>query len=416
MLITVTMSSVYEPLDKNSNEIRLLRILPNSDPEAIVEVEVFKRTLAEAVKDTFIPFSYVWGVASQQTTIIVKSKPKSVGKNLAAMLTRARNVILRTPLKNDPRKHGYLFWADALCINQSNIEERNHQVSLMRHIYGSARLVLSWLGDLPDCDKALELIRATYLEWHAKPSEVGDERRSTQAADLNVNDWMSRYPEFWRADGEADIGGSSNSYWNAVNAIFTLPYWERLWIFQEMILPKRVMFMLGSTILSFDSLDVVCNWLELIQEQNHPPLVQLTEVWLDLYAKAIMMPHDLGTVQNVKQRALKPSIKTILPLVQKLKATDARDYLYGVYGLLESADQWFPDYSLCTAEVFLNFALDWWYGGEDTNFLLWAAGNLPVSPAKLTESTSSHADCVRRRIQSRHGSPSSTCGIRLLFS
>lgn len=38
------------------------------------------------------------------------------------------------------------LWIDALCINQKNPMERNHQVSLMKNIYSSADHVLIWLG------------------------------------------------------------------------------------------------------------------------------------------------------------------------------------------------------------------------------------------------------------------------------
>lgn len=38
------------------------------------------------------------------------------------------------------------LWIDALCIDQSNIAERNHQVGLMGEIYKKADHVLIWLG------------------------------------------------------------------------------------------------------------------------------------------------------------------------------------------------------------------------------------------------------------------------------
>ena len=35
------------------------------------------------------------------------------------------------------RSQWKLFWIDALCIDQSNILERNHQVNSMRQIYSN---------------------------------------------------------------------------------------------------------------------------------------------------------------------------------------------------------------------------------------------------------------------------------------
>ena len=40
-----------------------------------------------------------------------------------------------------------ILWIDAICINQSNPEERNQQVPMMADIYGQASRVCVWLGD-----------------------------------------------------------------------------------------------------------------------------------------------------------------------------------------------------------------------------------------------------------------------------
>lgn len=38
------------------------------------------------------------------------------------------------------------LWIDALCIHQNDVEERGHQVNLMKQIYSSAQCVIIWLG------------------------------------------------------------------------------------------------------------------------------------------------------------------------------------------------------------------------------------------------------------------------------
>lgn len=40
-----------------------------------------------------------------------------------------------------------VLWVDAICINQSNPDEKNHQVRQMYRIYSSASRVLIWLGN-----------------------------------------------------------------------------------------------------------------------------------------------------------------------------------------------------------------------------------------------------------------------------
>jgi hypothetical protein len=44
------------------------------------------------------------------------------------------------------RKDQRRLWVDALCINQSHIDEKNHQVGIMGEIYSKAAWVLVWLG------------------------------------------------------------------------------------------------------------------------------------------------------------------------------------------------------------------------------------------------------------------------------
>jgi Heterokaryon incompatibility protein (HET) len=60
----------------------------------------------------------------------------SVTQNLHAALRRLR-------LKENCR----VLWVDTLCINQSEISERNHQVGFMRDIYQDSEKVLIWLGE-----------------------------------------------------------------------------------------------------------------------------------------------------------------------------------------------------------------------------------------------------------------------------
>jgi hypothetical protein len=39
-----------------------------------------------------------------------------------------------------------IVWVDAICIDQSNVDERSSQVGMMGAIYSSALLVYAWLG------------------------------------------------------------------------------------------------------------------------------------------------------------------------------------------------------------------------------------------------------------------------------
>ena len=50
-----------------------------------------------------------------------------------------------------------LFWVDAICINQDDLEERSAQVQIMPQIYSRASCVIVWLGD--DSQMIFRLLR-----------------------------------------------------------------------------------------------------------------------------------------------------------------------------------------------------------------------------------------------------------------
>ena len=42
------------------------------------------------------------------------------------------------------------IWADAVCINQNDLDERSSQVSMMGHIYKNAHQCQVWLGTVEE--------------------------------------------------------------------------------------------------------------------------------------------------------------------------------------------------------------------------------------------------------------------------
>ncbi|KAF5640054.1 uncharacterized protein FTJAE_4601 [Fusarium tjaetaba] len=79
--------------------------------------------------------SYAWGSSGDQATIAVNNTTLQVTQNLKDALTYLRHDSKPRPL-----------WIDAICINQSDVDERSSQVRLMGRIYSSASCVISWLG------------------------------------------------------------------------------------------------------------------------------------------------------------------------------------------------------------------------------------------------------------------------------
>ncbi|PVH97245.1 HET-domain-containing protein, partial [Periconia macrospinosa] len=112
--------------------IRILDLLPGSGADPIV-AELRPMSLDNL--EAYEALSYTWGTPDNAVGIELNGYRLEAGPNLFAAMTRFRN----------PTKTRTL-WIDALCINQSSIEERTQQVRLMTLIYSKAAKVLVWLG------------------------------------------------------------------------------------------------------------------------------------------------------------------------------------------------------------------------------------------------------------------------------
>jgi hypothetical protein len=84
------------------------------------------------------------------------------------------------------------LWVDSICINQNNMEERNHQISLMLAIYSKAKTVLIWLPNEGSTD--VETHAAIRCIREVKTRHVDEDFKRTQdaLALLLSNSWFSR--------------------------------------------------------------------------------------------------------------------------------------------------------------------------------------------------------------------------------
>jgi hypothetical protein len=79
----------------------------------------------------------MWGNEPPTKEVVINGQLFPVRQNLWDFLNRANDA-------SSPY-HGTL-WIDAICIDQENVLERGHQVSIMGEIYTNTQFVISWLG------------------------------------------------------------------------------------------------------------------------------------------------------------------------------------------------------------------------------------------------------------------------------
>ncbi|KAF5232415.1 hypothetical protein FAUST_8743 [Fusarium austroamericanum] len=119
-------------------------------PDPLVDPCLYDRESIQmhAALPAYEALSYTWGDQDPASTVAVQSinnlneEPEhlhqgflTIGENLDEALRH-----LRYPHR--PRT----MWIDALCINQSDVEERNHEVKRMGDIFRLATRVVAWIG------------------------------------------------------------------------------------------------------------------------------------------------------------------------------------------------------------------------------------------------------------------------------
>lgn len=113
------------PLVHTDRSIRLLQIDGSSSGDAI---SCTLRRFSLSTCPEYTALSYTWGPERPMKEITVNDEQVSVRVNLWEFLK-----------VECTRNAARLYWIDALCIDQANMLERNHQVNLMRIIYSTVR-------------------------------------------------------------------------------------------------------------------------------------------------------------------------------------------------------------------------------------------------------------------------------------
>ena len=119
--------------------IRLMEIQPSSKLEAPIQCKLRDKNLAQIDYDIFahyIALSHVWGDGVDRCAISVVGKAFDITATLDSALRHIR----------DPDRV-INVWADGVCVNQNDIDERNTQVGLMGSIYSMAHHTIIFLGD-----------------------------------------------------------------------------------------------------------------------------------------------------------------------------------------------------------------------------------------------------------------------------
>lgn len=205
----------YTALDRGKQSIRLVQVLPGLY-KGFVQCHIRHST----IEDSYTCLSYEWGSDEQTNPILINDRLFFVRQNLLDFLHIATR---------QPEWQSKWLWIDALCIDQQDIQERNHQVQQMGSIYSEADEVIAWLG----MDSKIE----SFLD-----------------------------------NPEQGLEEDSNGIWSTTagfEAFYNSTYFNRAWITQEVVLARRIILAAGCHQLDHQQLSALLHYLTPLLTHNY---------------------------------------------------------------------------------------------------------------------------------------------------
>ncbi|KAI1147656.1 heterokaryon incompatibility protein-domain-containing protein [Nemania diffusa] len=234
----------YGPLSTAGNEIRILVIEPPSPQDNRIRCRLEHVSLFDLDND-FVALSYCWGDHNALKRIVLSGEMIPITFNLYKALEELR------------RRGFYRVWADDLCINQYDDEERGQQVLRMGAIYRSASLVLAhirgpgltWQQALADAVKRINR-RAEAPKRAEKEARIQAKRDARRKRKSTRNEGTEQEAQHHAEVSRRSVGGRHVMELSAAEetALFLFldsPYWRRAWIIQEIAMNPRLTIVWG---------------------------------------------------------------------------------------------------------------------------------------------------------------------------
>jgi len=249
-------------------EIRLVTIQPDTDSYAPIRCRITHVDLERSwYASEYIAISYTWATEDGDAQ---KSKLVHITDGTVLAVTVSCEAALRQLRKPGLECH---VWVDAVCINQLNTVERNHQVGLMDLIYSKAMRVHICIQD-PHHDYEI------HFKWLADRSATAN-------------------PESYLAPG--------------LRRLLMLSWFHRVWVIQEVALAKAALLNVNNNRL-FLSLDVLQKLREFCDQEK------------------IQVPASLRWDPGAGEKI---NILDCLSAARTCRATDARDRVYATLSLVD---------------------------------------------------------------------------------
>jgi hypothetical protein len=220
----------------------LLRIFPGSSDDALA-CEVFVSDLDNATPYTAL--SYVWGNPDKIADLEISGHACRITQSLSDGLRRLRKA-----------GEAQIAWADAICINQNDNDEKGHQVDLMGAIYNNAHHVVVWLGPDPtsSSSEAFRCLQTINYKLYTKTDKEyfypDEEEMPTvyMKTESSPEPRKMARPVGRRPVHSAVLGANGTE---CVGRLFDLSWFSRVWVLQEVGLASSATAIWGDNSIEF---------------------------------------------------------------------------------------------------------------------------------------------------------------------
>ncbi|RDW56713.1 hypothetical protein BP6252_14006 [Coleophoma cylindrospora] len=257
----------------------------------------------------------MWGNEAAKKKILLNSSEFYVGENLWDALHYLRK-------SGDPMP----IWADAICINKEDVPERNRQLPLIKWIYFRAKTVVVWLGKKYSRYQSCMQVQ-TSQEVALQATSQDELQKSAVASETPTESIQAPKALALGIDEKAGMN-ANNEEREMVMELCADPYWNRLWIIQEIGRARQKQVCFGSLAMDWNA------FIEIVTLHNSScegPL-RLNRLLQDKYSGS----HTLRKLLQDNRAAL---------------CKEPRDKIYGLVGLAADAIGFPVDYRKSLIEI-----------------------------------------------------------------
>jgi len=180
------------------------------------------------------------------------------------------------------KQGGGLLWIDAVCVNQTDVLEKNAQVRQTREVYKNAKGVVVSLGESSSViDIALAELQSV--------NEIFDTITPARYIPFEVESLTS-----------VGLSASESTFWKGMSDMFDCSWFRRLWVVQEAVCARKVSFTIGEIVVGLDLLEIFVRNLKTFGLER--ALVSLSG-GQDYQSKGIVHGiHALGIIKRIRDR------------------------------------------------------------------------------------------------------------------